>query len=242
MTVGRGVFDQNRFDEMERLRFIEKWSITKIGIFFGVSRQRIHQILGSTGYLAEKPLRPRGVSHSQDVQEARDLIGNETYKSPAELVEETGYSLSIIAEARKDIRCYSQQKMTLMGMKVEDYVSEVLTANGIQNTLAPHSRPYDITLANGKTIEVKSRHKPHKSNSENFYFFVFKHALKKQKPNPDFYIFAIVRDEIDLFVVPAKALGVRTALGFVFPKSKKSRKNSMRQYHNRFDLLQSSAR
>lgn len=40
-----------RFIEMKRLRFEEHWSLQRIATKYGISRERVRQILGNTGFI-----------------------------------------------------------------------------------------------------------------------------------------------------------------------------------------------
>lgn len=224
--------NQKRNDEIRRLRFDEKWSITKLGVYFGVSRQRIHQIIGRTGRIAENKLTTRKGSHYQQVKEAKDIIEEYSESTAKDIRKITGIPIGIISEARAGLRYYPSKGNSARGMKIEDYVSDVLRANCIENSTTLRSRPFDIILADGRTVEVKSRFMPSKSTkTENFYFFSIRNAEK-----PDFYILVVVDgNDKDVFVVPSEIVA-STGVGFCWPATERSR-GRITQYHNRFDLL-----
>jgi len=118
------------------------------------------------------------------------------------------------------------------GYKAEEYVSSILNENGIKHRLT-NSRPHDIILENGKNIEVRSRYKTHDNcKSKNFYFF----PLSEKLQNPADFIILVIDDgkEKHCFVIPFSK--VKSGIGFVYPKTRKSRSN-WHSYENRWDLL-----
>lgn len=42
---------EERLKEMKRLRFEERWTLQQIGIKFGITRERVRQLIGNTGRL-----------------------------------------------------------------------------------------------------------------------------------------------------------------------------------------------
>lgn len=126
-------------------------------------------------------------------------------------------------------------KMTKKGMEIEEYVSNILEEKEIKHTLT-NSRPHDIILDDGRTIEIRSRFKTHDNAfSKHFWFFNLQAKIKMDKP-ADFFILVIVNNgEKDCFVVPSNK--VANNVCFVWPPGKHTSKNNWQQYHNRFDLL-----
>ena len=45
---------RQRTKEMKRLRHVLKWSLQKIADLYGISRERVRQLIGNTGYINKK--------------------------------------------------------------------------------------------------------------------------------------------------------------------------------------------
>lgn len=221
-----------RTKEMKALRK-KGWSITKIGIFFGVSRQRIHQIIGNTGNIAKSIV---------SVKALRNAFASEYLQTKGNLTtDEASKDLGIKnvsrfwAGKRHAVKNGSQLSD---GMKIEEYVSDLLKEQGIGHKLT-NSRGYDIILDNGKTIEIRARFRAHKIQTNNFYLFPLAVKMNMDKP-ADFFVLVIVNnDKKDCFVIPKKKIPSGMSVGFTWPKSESTqgRFSEWVDYHNRFDLL-----
>lgn len=214
---------EKRNEEIKAMRTEKRWSLEKIAIFFGVSRQRVHQIVGSTGFYTHDYCK---------INQAVDYLDLDTSKTNEEMYEKTGKypKWGGLRHALKD------GSSVKAGFDIEDYVSETLDSLGIRNVVT-NSRKYDIVLENGKTIEVKSRRKPHQQTD--YYFFPLFPKISMSKP-ADFFILVIVKEnKNDCFIIPKDAVPAHGGIGFTWPKSKQKRGNysCWTEYHNRFDLL-----
>jgi hypothetical protein len=227
---------QDRLEAMKSMRFDKGKTMQQIADQFGLSRERVRQILGNTGWIAsqENLYLPRKRVTQQRRQEKIDLIAQ--YDSPNQttraLQEQTGLRYGLVSALRPCKRHVIDNPLCREGQRAEELVSKILNENNILNTLMSNSCHFDILLENGKTIDVKSRTHPTPGvSSENFYFFVCVRARKHDKPLPDFW--ALVIHE-DIFIVPQTAMLPCGAIGFVWPATKRYK---WQQYHNRFDLL-----
>lgn len=229
--AGIEYFEERKL-EMLHLRHDEKWTIEKISILFGVSRERVRQIIGNTGNIGENnfsPARARSVVTNIEVAEKYAHLNNTQVK-------ELGYTSADMAYRGKT-RHVSESKQATEGGKIEEWVSAELTKRGMVNTLT-NSRPFDIILADGKTIEVKARFKTNEGcNSfgwKDYYFFVL-NRMKYKKPAPmaDYYVAVIVRDGKKYpFVLRQADVPPSGVIGFRW-----SAKSKWRKFENRFDLI-----
>ena len=224
----------NRIDKMKQLRFEQKWTLDKIGVMFGVSRERVRQLIGNSGDIVGKAdVSPRKAEDAQIKAAARD--GDFSDLTTTQLAEKIGKSYQYATEMWQGVR-HAVEIGTLVhrGFAIEDFVSKILSDNGIENSQT-NSKPFDIVLSNGIKIEVKSRHKPEKHRtSKNFYFFPLARALKN---NPDFFILVVVRSKKkNVFIIPSSEIADHGGVGFVFPPNKMSH-NKWIDFENRFDLL-----
>ena len=199
----------SRNDEIKRLRENEKWSMDKIGMFFGISKQRVHQIIGSTGnyFVSYHP------------EKARNFLSIDASKTTDEIKKETGKK-----PRWGGIRHRIDSGAAGKGHRTEEYVSKILKEKNINNTLT-NSKPIDIVLDNGLFIEVKGRQK----NDEDYYFFALARDLKKDKA--DFYILVI--DDKECFVIPKDKIPPSGSVGITWPTPL----GKWQKYHNMFSLL-----
>jgi transcriptional regulator with XRE-family HTH domain len=209
----------NRIEEMKRLRKEKNWSLDKIGVFFGISRQRVFQILGKDG----------NYFTSYHTEKARDFLSLDQSKTTSEIRKETGK----INVNWHGLRHKLDGKSQKLGAEIEVFISDLLKKKGIPNNLT-NGRKVDIVLGNGKTIEVKSRSKTHANKfSENFYYFP---VLRNSEKKADFYILVILKqDEKAVFVIPRNEVPEHGGIGFVYPPRKNSKNWVV--YKDRFDLL-----
>ena len=220
-SFASGVDFKERNKKIIDLRVNKKWTLDKIGIFFGVSRQRIEQIVGNTDNIKTKAFR---------IKKAVELQDLDVTKTTQEIKEITGrYSVNWFG-----LRHPASSGNAKLGYDAEEFVSKVLTDNGIPNKLT-NSRPIDIILDNGLKLEVKSRSKSQPTKtSKNFYYFPLIRDVVKG--TADFYILVINED---CFVIPSSDVPGHGGIGFVWPKttSKQGRFSNWTEYHNRVDLL-----
>jgi hypothetical protein len=213
-----GVDFKERNKKIIELR--KTWTLEKIAIFFGMSRQRVQQIIGTS----------KRVEKHFSFTKAVNMLYLDPTKTKKEMQSITGRRIINWFGMRHPL----EGKNQIQGYEAEEYVSRRLLELGIQNTLT-NSRPIDIVLDNGIKIEVKSRTKPHPNKySDNLYFFPLAKDVKKNIA--DFYILVIYED---CFVIPSSDIPVHGGIGFVWPKttSKVGKFSNWTEYHNRFDLL-----
>ena len=222
-SFASGVDFKERNKKITELRITEKWTLDKIGIFFGMSRQRVEQIVSRENIDKIKTKAFR-------IKKAVELQDLDVTKTTQEIKEITGrYSVNWFG-----LRHPASSGNAKLGYDAEEFVSKVLTENGIPNKLTS-SRPIDIILDNGLKLEIKSRSKSQPTKtSKNFYYFPLIRDVVKG--NADFYILVINED---CFVIPSNDVPSHGGIGFVWPKtiSKQGRFSNWTEYHNRFDLL-----
>jgi len=220
-SLASGIDFKERNNKIVELRNEKNWTLEKIGIFFGLSRERVRQIIGDGAKIKTKAFR---------IKKAVELQDLDVTKTTQEIKEITGrYSIDWFG-----LRHPASGGNAKLGYDAEEFVSKVLTENGIQNKLT-NSRPVDIILDNGLNIEVKSRSKSQfTKTSKNFYYFPL--ARDIVKGSADFYILVINED---CFVIPSHDVPAHGGIGFVWPKttSKRGKFSNWTEYHNRFDLL-----
>jgi transcriptional regulator with XRE-family HTH domain len=211
----------SRTKEMQHLRYQEKWSLQQIATKFGVSRERVRQLIGNSG---------KGL-----VTERQNTIYNKfkhlTNKALGKLLGvQAG---TVMRDYRNGERHEIEGGVLKVGVEAEILVSKKLSSLGIRNTLMPHHHPFDILLGNGTRIDVKSSRPQNNSKTISpLYNFSTKKQIKKDFC--DFFILFLF-GENQFFIVPFK--DAKTLIRFCYPKTNKGRQSKWNQYHNRFDLL-----
>lgn len=212
--------ENERTTQIKRLRFVENWTLQMIADKYGVSRERVRQILGNTG--------------TGFINEFHRKLVTQYSLTNNRVSEITGLHTSTIMKYRKGMRHDIEGGTVKAGMDIEDYVSESLTKMGITNELKSHHHPFDIELLDGTRIDVKSS-APLKNFPKNTYNF---HPPGKEKGEyADFYV-CVTSDTKDIFVIPFHEIKKGTPIRFCFPPKKKGSK--WHKFHNRFDLLSPS--
>ncbi len=80
--------------EMKRLRFEEGWSYQEIGNHFGVSRQRVDQIIGKSGFVSSK-------QWQENRKKAKDAILAHSHLHIPEIEKLTGISYGILSRTKR---------------------------------------------------------------------------------------------------------------------------------------------
>ena len=212
-----------RNEVMKNLRFGDGIKLQEIANKYGISRERVRQVVGNSYGLARK-IRS---NKEKEIVLAHPEMTNE------QLSKFTGLGIGKISTLRSGTRHKIDSGGTaLLGRDAENYVSGVLNNKGIKHKLMPYRHRFDILLENGKTADVKSTYVLSTPDSRKHSVYVFhKQGGIKQA---DFYICIIMKTK-DVFVIPHQ--DVPKASMIVFPWPPKMNRSKYGKYHNRFDLL-----
>lgn len=221
--AGRSKELEERKTEMERLRFVENWTIEAIGDKYGVSRERVRQIIGNSG---------RGYKMRKRIKIALSMK-DKTNQVVADLL---GVSVPSISRYRSHQR-HAVEKGTELdkGIESEEIVSRKLSELGINNKLMSHHHPFDILLENGKRIDVKSSTKkisPKSQRGNSFYSFKIEKTRRGEYAD---FIILYLFDVNKFFVIPFSE-APKEYIRLQYPPKYKN--NVFASYENRFDLLQ----
>lgn len=223
---------RNRKQKMISMRN-EKKTLQEIADKFGITRERVRQIIGNTG----------GEAIKKRMDDKLDFVKSNPQKTNSELIEDLrvkfGAGLGkLFFNIRSKTRHAIDGGALQLGVEAEIIVSEKLNSLGIKHQLMPHHHVFDIQLENGKTVDVKSRINQSIAPSAAGrlktpqWRFV---ARKEKKGNyTDFFILYIWATK-DFFVVPNEDVH-NDQIVFCWPPKKPSK---WHKYHNRFDLLTS---
>jgi len=224
---------KERNKEMKRLRFVEKWTADKIAIYYGISRERVFQIVGRGKIDGINRVNPVAARITQDNKIIQDNLKKMKHLTTRE-------ALKVLGIKGKQLNWSGERHATnninmKKGMKIEEDVSKVLDSLGIKHELT-NSRPFDIILDSGATVEIKARFKTHKNKySKNLWFFNIQRNTCAKNKMPDYFILVIVRENKNIyFVIPREDVDVKN-ISFCYPPNTRAKK--WVQYQDRFDLL-----
>lgn len=217
----------NRIEQMKYLRFTELKTLQEIGNIFGISRERVRQLIGNSPCVCK-----------QRINKAIKDFPNKTF---AEIAEMLGLSEAYV----KMTQPYKREKLSFdshvgRGSWVEDEIANQLNRLGFICELQNHKGSYDILIDHKIRADVKSDFDYSKSptlhvKSHQWRFQVRKNEKRK---DCDFYICVIV-PSWDVFIIPSKNIPENVfCIQFCWPTTS-PRQSNWQQYHNRFDLLKS---
>lgn len=136
--------DYERNQEMWRLRHIEGWSLPAIGKKFGVSRERVRQIIGNTGKFFRREWTEKIKSSGRYSLQHYHF---------SEIKHLPGVS-KVWQEDWSSHRHDSKGGYVRVGQEFEELAYSILKENGIDGTLMPNRFPYSILTDKGVKIDV----------------------------------------------------------------------------------------
>lgn len=214
---------------MEWMRFDFGWTLQEIGDKFGISRERVRQILGNTGSIVK--------------QHRIDTALSSPHKTNGELADEIGISTERIASYRAGThyKMENEQSGARVGQVAEELVAAKLESRGLSSKLMPLGHSFDILVENRLKIDVKCAHSGRippslrgKAKNPRYHFRIRKHP---DRAAIDFYILVIHDERDNMFVVPFDAFPMpKSDLTMSWPTARPTL-GKYQKYHNRFDLL-----
>lgn len=220
--------NKSRAAEMVRLRFEESKTLQEIANVYGISRERVRQIIGNSG-------------SGYKLRRNRKKILSHPELTNDELSEYTGISVNVISTHR----AMAGQRHTIKdgghlksGTEGEIIVSDKLRELGIEHKLMGHMHKFDIILKNGKRIDVKtadSAIKPPSQHGGAYYNFRITKFRSGQESYADFFIL-LIKPENKFYVIPENEIAKSYLRITQSPLKKEKLKYD--KYINRFDLLQ----
>lgn len=223
-TLSRDELDERK-KEMLRLRYAELWTLKEIGDKYGITRERVRQIVGSSGYKSAKSERLK-----KEIRAHIDKTNNE-------LAEEMELAVSTIIKYRGGQRHKLEPgSPAAIGAMHERIAKELLVQNGFVAELMPHNHPFDILVNGIIKIDVKSSpnewnppsiKKRKKSNAWQF-------NIRNVSTDSCDFIFCITGNDGHFIIPPAVIPKRSDNLIIFYPASKRTK---YEQYLNRFDLL-----
>jgi hypothetical protein len=152
------------------LRFTENWTLQEIATKYGISRERVRQMVGNSG-----------AGYRQ--RKIKAYVVNNKDKTNREISLELGVTKGYLGRYRHDHRHAIDGGNLEMGARWEEIVSKILIDHGINNTLMPHHHEFDILLENGKRVDVKAASRTMKPPSSKCYPFYSFGTKKPERGN-----------------------------------------------------------
>lgn len=215
---------EERCQVMLSLRYDHGWTLNEIGILFGVTRERVRQIIGNSGWMAAK-------YRKREVRAAPYEVTNQ------QLADELGLTYATVSYLRAGIpKKAPSGSLRRIGQKCEERVEEKLESLGYTvEKMAPNA-PFDLLVDGEIKIDVKyastKPNPPSKSalNNTQYQFKVEGHGEK----DLDFFVFVA---EDDMFVVPHSAVPRQMKyVCFVWPTDRPEI-GKYQKYKDKWELL-----
>jgi len=198
---------------LKYLRFEKYQTLDEIGRKVGVSRERIRQIIGNSGYII--PEWKHGV------------IKKNPDRTNEELAEMLGYEPGSIASVRGNT--FHKDKQGRYDWII--HVGEFLESLGHSVEYKPYRVPYDILL-NGKTkIKIALARRWNHSERYGLVSDAYRFHLRS---GSDFTI-GVALEYGDIFVFPKVEFG--RVIRFVWPSNPHKSVSKWAQYHNRWEMI-----
>lgn len=212
-----------RNKEIKRLRLEEGKSLQEIAEIYGVSRERIRQIVPDTGntFLSKWTESKVGEYDLSQYHNIHDLPG----------------SLSVWRKIWGKYRHNAKSGTVEIGQQFENMASSILYEMGFKNTLMPNHHPFDILLDNGKRIDVKhSDFDISYMESQRCASPTYRISNTKYGKDCDFFfVFIPYENQYVHFVIPSSKI-TTSDIRIVFP-SMGRKPSKWSEYLYRFDLL-----
>lgn len=210
-------------EEMLELRHEYLWTLEEIGNEFGVTRERVRQIIGNTG---------EGFK-SRRIKEEINRYPNKSNKEIADLLGIAGSTVSRYRETRSPIRGNSNRAR---GWKWRLWAERKLSKLGFDAELVPRGQGYDILVNGSIRVTVRfcgSQWDPPSHFGTNPYW-TFRN-IDAKRATTDFFM--LVTKNEDVFIVAKNSIPRnQEEIIFAYPTDRPEI-GKYQQYHERYDLL-----
>lgn len=219
---------EEREEEMLRLRFEKLWTLQEIADEYGLSRERVRQIIGNSG---------RGYKPKRIRRQARAMAD----KTNREVAEALGISYGLASTLRADIRTpVDGDGSASVGFDKEEWAAEHLRALGFDVELMPFRHPFDMLVNDSCRVDVKYCSTPRTPPSSGNISPQWCFALRGERENCDIYM--CVTGEDDVFMIPSSEVPEQQEqLVFCYP-TKRPSLGKYQKYLERYDLIKSYCR
>lgn len=222
-----GPDDIARLKEMVDLRK-NGYTLQKIGDKFGISRERVRQLIGNSGYMAFDLMHEE---RDRIVEESKDLTTPELRKK---------LGIYNIPKRNYHHPVENGDSGTYRGNVSEVRAAEIIRQHGFIAELMPLGHPFDILVNDSIRVDVKSAY--HSLTSPSILrrsaspMWKFK-VGKNRRDLCDFY-FCIITETEDVFIIPSKDVPANMQfLAFCYP-TERPEIAKWQNYHDAYDLLE----
>ena len=218
--------------DMERLRKRERWSLQQIADAFGVSRQRVSQILGKD-YVNWRHGKFQDTLRDPEWLEEHAMLTND------EVAELLGASYGSVNNYRR--HCFHMQKGYHGRNAIWTMIIKKTLKNrfdGLSVELLPNIQLGNMSVTGDKAtanilvrVSDAAKNLPYSLNP----MFSFNLVKRVRLNGIADFIICVIEPTDDLFVIPAGLVGEQERINMVWPTSWAVGK--WQKYHDRFDLI-----
>jgi len=213
-----------RSEEIRDLRFNKQWKLQDIADKYGITRQRVHQILGNTG--RKKP------------DYYKELINYKDYTNK-EISEVFGITEKTVAKITNHLNIRNKVDNNYnsgKNYKAEEWLIKKLNDEGITNIIRfPGTNPYNL-LVNDVKVRVVSSHTPKKLEGTGNVSPSWRFSLRKDREITDVFAFIIYSLEKVFFVPNNDIPRNRNELVFSYPTEYRN-SGKWQSYENNFAIF-----
>lgn len=213
----------NHIDEILHLRFIENWKLAEIAKKFGVSRQRIHQIIGNTG-------------HTNNI--IREIARSRPDLTNGELAQYLHRSAITISNYRGDLHHILEANSPAgKGQTWEMWTADRLEEMGHKTELQKVHEEFDILVDDSIRVDVKSTESRLASPSDKCASPHWRFGVRKnRRDKTDFYV-CVIGETKEAFIIPSSDIPAsRAAITLCWP-TKRPTMSKWQKYYERWDLI-----
>lgn len=223
--------DRERVKEMRRLRD-NGATIAAIGEIFGVSRERVRQLIGNTGRKSDEIIR---LERQRIIDTNRDLTTPEL---------EAKMGIKISGHGKRNYHHpIAGDNSCSRGNIAETMAAELLRKHGFGVELMPLHHPFDILVNGSIRVDVKAASNPSKSPSiiSRTISPMWRFRVKQNTRHKCDFYFLLIAETQDVFIVPSKDVpDKRDTLAFCYP-TERPELAKWQNYHDAYDLIEEKA-
>lgn len=217
-----------RRDDMLRMRFEFKMKLRDIADLYGISRQRVRQIIGvNTGHVSMGKYH-KTLQDEQWLEQTKSMTNKQ-------VAEQLGSNPDTVSMYRSGIRHAVEERLSV-GVEYQEKVSQKLKQIGVENTLRPMLKVPHIITESGLGILVRatlpmSKTSPKIKSPQYRFFTGIRYGV-------DFFVL-VARDVEAYFIIPSSRVSEDMEnVVFCYPARIEYRlSDPWQDYQNRWDLI-----
>lgn len=223
-------FERNQ--EMWKLRYVYGWSNTKIGNKYGITRERVRQVIGNTGSMFRR-------KWTENLKNSGKIDTSHIHHSEIDAV--LPGIKAVWKEGWSAERHIAKSGFLKVSQEFEERAIQILYANGIMGQIMPSRHPYSILTDSGIRVDVRVTNTDvSKFKTQNCVYPTY------QVPNLDswnecdfFFIFVPEGIDYTYFVIPSHEVsGMAKSSRIRIPWPKIGKKDSKwHKFHQKIDFL-----